>query len=297
MNKPLKDKMLFVVNPISGVRHKGVEAMKDLIGKAIDHSRFSTEIILTKYAGHAAEIVSQGFAEGIRFFVVAGGDGTVNEVASKLVGTDAILGIIPAGSGNGLAHHLEIPIKPADALNVISKQKVLDIDTCLVNDVFFVSIAGIGFDARVARQFAKSRRRGFLEYSRIVFKEYFLYRSRKFKLLLDGKEVSTSAFFISFANSGQFGYNTRIAPGASLIDGLIDVCIVRKPPVQALPGIAHLLYSRKIDKSKYIDIYRASEIIIEREKGKTVNVDGEAVKMKKNLIIKLIPASLKIIVP
>ncbi len=295
MNEP--PKILFIINPISGVGQQGMDEFKKLVGNVLDHALFSPEIMVSQYAGHAKKIAKDAVKKGVKYIAIAGGDGTVNEVASILVGTDAVLGIIPSGSGNGLAHHLGIPVKKSDAMALLNHQNVIQIDTCQVNDAFFVSIAGIGFDARVAKQFAKSRRRGFLTYGKIVFREYFTYRQRQYTLILDEEKMQTSAFFISFANSNQFGYNTRIAPNASITDGLIDVCIVRKPPVIELPLVAHLLYSRKVDKSKYIDIYRASEIIVKRKKDKIVNIDGEPVKMKKELKIGVRPVSLNVIVP
>ena len=292
-----KNKVFIIINPISGLKKKGLDKFKVLLNSDLDLNRYEPEIFVTKYAGHAGEITTQGLESGVRYFLVAGGDGTVNEVASIIVGTDAILGILPSGSGNGLAHHLKIPVNIPKAISVFNGGEVLRIDTCTVNDIFFASIAGIGFDAKVARQFAKSRRRGFFTYARIVFKEYFLYKSRDYVLKYDGKEIYTSAFFISFANSSQFGYNTRIAPNASITDGLIDICVVTKPPLVALPGITQLLVRQNIGNSKYMEITRASKIYVSRKKGKMVNVDGEPIKMKKELMIENQPASLNIVVP
>ncbi len=297
MSESGKNRVFIIINPISGVKYKGLDEFRELVTTRLDLNYFEPEIYVTNYAGHALEITARGLESGIRYFLVAGGDGTVNEVASIITGTDAILGILPSGSGNGLAHHLRIPVKTLEAISVFNNREVLRIDTCAVNDVFFVSIAGIGFDAKVARQFAKSRRRGFFTYATIVVKEYFSYKSMKYALKLDGKEIETSAFFISFANSSQFGYNTRIAPNASITDGLIDVCIVNKPPLGALPWITHLLLKQKIESSKYMDITRASKIIVNRKKGKMVNVDGEPIKMTKELIIENRPASLNVVVP
>ncbi|MEN8225020.1 MAG: diacylglycerol kinase family protein [Bacteroidota bacterium] len=297
MNEINKHRVIIIINPISGVRHKNLNDYKRIVESTLDLDYFIPECFVTEYAGHAVEISTRGLASGVRYFLVAGGDGTVNEVASLLTGTDAVMGILPAGSGNGLAHHLEIPGRIAEAVSVINKRKIIAIDTCLVNDVFFVSIAGIGFDAKVARQFARSKRRGFMTYAGIVFKEYFQYKPGEYLLRLDGKKIKTTAFFISFANSSQFGYNTRIAPGASITDGLIDVCIVKKPPVGALLRITHLLMRRRIDQSRYLEIIPASSIYVKRKKGKRVNVDGEAVIMKKELNVEIRPASLKMLVP
>ena len=297
MNDTAINRVCVVINPVSGLRHIGKDAFEKLIEKSIDGNKYVPEFHFTECAGHAAEITSEACASGITKFLVAGGDGTVNEVAAQLAGKDLVLGIIPSGSGNGLAHHLGIPVKAAEAVAVFNRGKVMNIDTCMVNKKFFVSIAGIGFDARIARQFAKSSRRGFMTYASIVFKEYFSYKQKKYSLNIDGEQLETSAFFISFANSSQFGYNTRIAPNASITDGKIDVCIVRKPPVAALPIVAQQVIRRRIDRSKYMDIIQATKIIVERKQRMTVNVDGEPVKMKKKLKIDIRPASLAVVIP
>ncbi len=297
MNKQFREKIIIIVNPVSGVRKGRMGELSELVEHSLDLERFDPEIKITRYAGHGAEIAQEGLESGIRRFIVVGGDGSINEVAEKLVDTDAILGIIPAGSGNGLAHHLGIPRKKRDAVELINRDKIVKIDTCAVNGVFFASIAGIGFDASVARQFAKSNRRGFLTYAKIVLREYLSYKPLKYNLNLDGDELETKAFFISFANSSQFGYNTQISPQASITDGLIDVCVVRKPPVTAFPAIARLMYQQKINQTKYIEIYRAANILVKRKKGKTVNVDGEAVKLGKRLHITIRPSSLNVVVP
>jgi YegS/Rv2252/BmrU family lipid kinase len=297
MSNSGKEKVLIIVNPISGVKGRNMEEFMTTLDDFLDKTKYETEYRISTYPGHAVEICRAGQEEGVRIFVAAGGDGTVNEVGSVITGTDAIMGIIPAGSGNGLAHHLSIPGKVKEAIDLINEKKVLSIDTCRANEIFFVSIAGMGFDARVARQYAKSGHRGFKTYALIAFKEYFNYKTRKYLLKMDGREHKVSAFFISFANSNQFGYNARIAPNASLTDGQLDICVVKKPPVQAFPGIAHMMFTRKIDRSKYMDIFRASHIVIERNKGKTVNIDGEAIRLPKKIEIRVVPKSLNVIVP
>lgn len=297
MNSTTSHRVCIIVNPISGLRHVGKKAFMKLVENTIDREKYIPEFYFTEYSGHASTIASEACTSGISYFLVAGGDGTVNEVAAQLSGKNVVMGIIPSGSGNGLAHHLEIPVKTAEAIKIFNRGRVLNIDTCKVNKKIFVSIAGIGFDARIARQFAESNRRGFLTYARIIFKEYFNYKQKKYTLVIDGEKMVTSAFFISFANSSQFGYNTRIAPNASITDGKIDVCIVRKPPVAALPLVAHQVMRRRIDRSKYMDIIQATKITVEHKKRMTVNLDGEPIKMNKILNIDIRPASLAVVVP
>jgi diacylglycerol kinase family enzyme len=170
-------------------------------------------------------------------------------------------------------------------------------DTGLINNHLFVSIAGIGFDGLVARKFSGSRKRGFLTYLRIVTEEYPGYRPRKYTLKFNGTEIKTRALFITFANSDQFGYNTSIAPGAQVDDGLIDVTIMKKPMMIELPILASLLYWRKIDLSKHTEIFKTSELLLKTRRKRWVNIDGEPVKMKKTIHIKVNPQNLNVIVP
>lgn len=265
--------------------------------QTLDHQRFDYTLSYTRKPGHATEIAKESVKRGVDIVVAAGGDGSVNEVVKGVLHSDTILGIIPLGSGNGLAHHLNISTNPITALQAINKLNIKKIDTVSINHDIFVSIAGVGFDATVARKFDKTKRRGFLAYFGIVSKEYQSYKSKIYDLIIDGEIISREALFISFANSNQFGYNTLISPGAQIDDGLIDVCIVKKVPVIELPVIAHLLYWKQVDKSKYIEIIRANDIIVRQPKSKLVNLDGEAVRLARSLHIRVNPLSLNIIVP
>ncbi len=290
-----KSSIKFIINPISGVRKK--DMMGQYIRKHLDYSKFNADISYTKKAGDATSLAQDAVQKNFDLVVAAGGDGTINEVSRALTGTDTTLGIIPLGSGNGLAHHLKIPTNPISALQLINNSNEIKIDTVNVNDTMYVSIAGVGFDAKVARKFAKSDKRGFLSYFRIVSQEYTYYKEKKYKLIIDDREILSSALLISFANSNQFGYNTTIAPKASLDDGLIDVCIVKKVPLIELPVVAHLLYFNQIDKSRYVKIIKAKEVILEQNKNRTVNLDGEPLKLGKKLHFKINPLSLKILIP
>ena len=290
-----KKKIQFIINPISGVgRHKLIEKYLD---KKLDKSIFDHKISYTQAPRHGTKIAGEAIKNEYEIVVAVGGDGSINEIAQKLTGTNTILGVIPTGSGNGLAHHLKIPVNIINAIEVINKLKTIKIDTATINDKLFVSIAGVGFDAHVAKKFAKNKRRGFLTYFKIVAREYPRYKPKNYELIIDGKKFNRKALFISFANSDQFGHYTSIAPKAEIDDGLIDVCIVNKFPLVEVPFIAHLLYWKQIDKSKYIEIIKAKEIKLIQEKNRTINLDGEPVKIGKELFIKINPLSLKIIVP
>jgi len=291
-----RKRILFIVNPISGLRRK--RNMPQLISDKIDKSQFEITITQTEYASHAIEISKQGVEDKYDVIVAVGGDGTVNEVASQMIHSNSALGIIPGGSGNGLARHLGIPLIPSRAIELLNTGLASKIDTATVNNKPFVSIAGVGFDAKVAKKFAKSPRRGFLTYFRIAANEFLAYKPKKYKLQFDdGLYIKRRAFFIAFANSNQFGYNAQIAPNARLNDGKIDICIAQKPNVFQTPVVANLLLLKLIDKSPLMDVISTTGVIIDRKKNKVVNIDGEPVKLDKKLVIKVIPSSLKVIIP
>ncbi|HZK07328.1 MAG TPA: diacylglycerol kinase family protein [Bacteroidales bacterium] len=291
---PTKIKTLFIVNPFSGVgRHRNFAQM---VSKSLDASVFDFKVVYTEAVGHASQLSEEARDNGYQLIVAVGGDGTANEVATPLVGSDVTLGLVPSGSGNGLARHLKIPLETEKAISVLNHQKTRRIDTVKVNDRLFLSIAGVGFDAYVAFKFASKRQRGFLQYARIILLAYFKYRPGKYVLHLNGQKITRSALFISFANSDQFGYNTSIAPQARIDDGLMDISIMRKAPAWRVPFMLILFFMKKIDRTKYVEMLKTKEVMVEQKK-KRINLDGETVKMGQELHFEVIPASLNVAVP
>jgi len=287
--------ILFIINPISGTgKHKTVE---NLIHQELDKSKFNSRIVRTDRPGQATVLCKEAVEQGINVIVAVGGDGTVNEVGQALVGTNSALGIIPTGSGNGLARHLKIPFNIKKAIGVINQYKLHKIDTATVNDKVFLSIAGIGYDAFVAKKFSKASKRGFFSYFRIVSGEYPAYKPRKYVLNVDGKTITRRALLIAFANSNQFGNNTSIDPKATIDDGYIDLCILRRIPLFLIPFYVPLLFTKMFHKTQYIEIIRAKQATIIRKKGKTMHFDGDPIAMGKKLEMKVNPLSLNIIVP
>lgn len=291
-----KKKIVFIINPISGGKKK-VDIPKAILAE-IDYDKFDVDIRFTERVGHAQEISKQSVEDGFDIIVAVGGDGTINEVASEMIGSNCILGIIPRGSGNGLARHLGISRSVNKALGLINSAHTMKIDTASINGKPFISIAGVGFDAKVAELFANSKKRGFLTYFKIIAEKYATYRPKEYRITLDSRQtITTNALFISIANSNQFGYNTEIAPNAKLNDGKLDICIVKKPFLVELPLIINLLLLRAIHLSPHVEIIPASTIIIVQSKNRKVNIDGEAVELGKELNIKVNPLSLNIIIP
>ncbi len=292
-----KKKILFIVNPQAGVGHK--ETFPNQVDKVIDKQHFEYEISYTEEADHAISLSREAVIKKTDIVVAVGGDGTINEVARSLIGTSTVMGLVPAGSGNGLARHLGIPLNATRALRLINTAKTMKIDTGIINERPFVSIAGIGFDALVAKKFAEDPHRGFITYFRIVASLFQHYKPKKYQINIEGeKPITKRALFVTLANSNQFGYNTTIAPNAKLNDGLIDVCIVDKPPFFELPLIVNLLLLKMIHLSKHVHIYKAAKVQVVQKKVRCVNIDGEAVRLNsRTMDISVNPKSLNIIIP
>ena len=288
-------RILFIINPVAGTKKQ--HAIERILGEEIDRTRYGYQVVYTEFAGHATALSRQAAAEGVDIVVAVGGDGTVNETATGLIGTETAMGIIPVGSGNGLARHLGISMKVKKAVAVINQGQVSKIDTATLNDQVFVNLAGVGFDAYVARQFARSGKRGFSTYFRITANAYKRYKPHRYTLTIDGKVIQRRALLVSFANSNQFGNNASIDSKASLVDGYIDVCIVGKIPFWKTGLLAPLLFVKKFDQTRYVEIIRAKEAHIIWRKGKSIHVDGDPKKMGKELVMKINPLSLKMIVP
>ncbi len=289
-----KHKACFIHNPISGVRKQS--RFEELIRQNLDPDKFDFEVRETRSPKDAIRIASDAVNEKFDIIVAVGGDGTVNEVVQGIGRSQVLLGIVPVGSGNGLARHLQIPLEPERAVQAINKLNIRTIDLATINGYPFASIAGLGFDARVANRYRKVKKRGFYGYFRVVSREYFRYREREFTLIFNDRKITRKAILLSIANSNQFGYNTIIAPTAEPDDGLLDIVIVRKFPLGELPRIIGQLYTGKIDQSAYIESFKTKEIFIERKRGKRVNIDGEAIKLGREIFIRIQPAAIRVIV-
>jgi len=292
-----KKKIIFIVNPKAGITPKSKVILELLAGNIIPSSRFIPEVIFTERVGHATELAKSAVEKGFDIVVALGGDGTINEVACALVNTDIPLGILPAGSGNGLARCLGISMSYAFALRTIIRGKTKLMDVATVNDKLFTSIAGIGFDAFVAQKFAESSIRGIISYMKIILNEFRNYTPLKYNLTIDGKIIEKQALMIVFANSDQFGFNTRIAPNAKVDDGYLDVCVIRKMPVSQLLKVGYHSMRGTLIKTGYAEYYKGKEISINNVQDPLMNIDGEPKVVNSPLNISIKPLSLRVIVP
>ena len=288
----MASKILFIVNPISGTGKQ--KKLNSILGKTLDYNLFSPTIVHTERAGHATELSREAIGQ-YDYVVAVGGDGTVNEVVKGLTGSETTMGIIPVGSGNGLARHLNIPMDMDEAIKVINKRLTERIDTVKINDELSVNVSGVGFDAHVAHKFAKNGKRGSIPYVKIAATEFQKYKSEAYKIVADGKPMFRNAFMISLANSTQFGNNALISPEAKINDGLVDICILSEFPKVEAGAVAARLFNRTMHKSKFIEIIRASKVEIDTNHPIVGHIDGEPVIFNDMLNIEVQPASLRII--
>ncbi|MDG5800210.1 diacylglycerol kinase family lipid kinase [Marinilabiliaceae bacterium ANBcel2] len=290
----MQTRVLFIINPISGIgKNKSTEKIiRDEMGSYL----WNCDIAYTKYKGHAYNLSRE--AAGFYDIVVAvGGDGTVNETGRALIGSETSLGIIPTGSGNGLARYLQIPFKINNALKALKEYELKEIDIIKINEFHSLNVSGIGFDAYISHKFAKKKNRGPLAYMQLISKKFPGYKSKTYKVTVDGIKQSWNAFLISFANSSQYGNNFYIAPNARIDDGLIDVCLIKDFPKVNAPALLISLLDQSIDKNKYDMILKADYITIEHEKEMQGHVDGEPVDLGKKAEVKIMPLALKVAAP
>jgi diacylglycerol kinase (ATP) len=269
----------------------------DFIDKYLDKEKFSPNFVFSEYVGHAGELADEAATKNFDVIVAAGGDGTINEVASKVLKHKKILGILPLGSGNGLARFLNISKNLRYALSIINNFNVDEIDTAEFNQKCFFNLAGMGFDAHLSAVFSKDKKRGLSGYVKLGFKEVFNYKAQTYLINIDGAEYSRKAFAISIANSSQYGNDVYIAPNASVKDGLLDVCIIKPFPIIKLPVLGYVMLRGKAETSDMIEIIKGKNIKIIRETAGAVHVDGEPLQMGTEIEAVIKPLSLKVIVP
>lgn len=292
----MKKKVLFIVNPVSGGKSK--DGVPKLIGNYLDTAQFDATFNFSQGVTHARELAKQAIAN-YDVVVAVGGDGTVNEVASAIVNSNTALGIIPFGSGNGLARFLGIPMNVGGAVETFNKMRLESIDSALFNGQPFFNMAGLGFDAHISNVFSQgknAKKRGFYSYLKSSVQEILNYKSHAYHINIDGKEYDREAFMLSFANSSQFGNNAHVSPKASVQDGMLDVCVVKPFPLYRFPEMALRMFNKTADKSAYVEIIRGRHILVSRKSNGPAHLDGEPQLIGTNVEINIIPHSLNVIV-
>lgn len=290
----MKKRIAFIINPISG---KGYgKKLPKIIQDNLDLSLFDYTVFFTKESGDGTKIALDCVNENYFAVIAVGGDGTMNEIAKSLIHTNTALGIIPAGSGNGLARHLSIPVNTVKAVLQLNRSEIINIDYGLVNNKPFFCTCGIGFDAQVSMEFAKAKRRGVMTYFEKMFTTYRNYKLQTYQMQGEGLDFKNKAFLITFANASQWGNNAYIAPHASVQDGLLDVSVMSNFPDIAIPSVLLQLFTKTIHNDLHVTTFRTKEITLKREAPGAFHIDGDPYQEEKKINIKIVSDGLKVLV-
>jgi YegS/Rv2252/BmrU family lipid kinase len=286
-------KTLFIVNPRSGARRK-----LDLTALIRQEFRGDDyEILASESPEHLDAIIDNARGQSMEAVFAVGGDGTVHEVARRIIGERMALGIIPTGSGNGFARHLGIPADARTALRDADRWTVDTIDTAAVNGVPFLAVLGVGFDAFVAERFASSRVRGLQTYVREGMSGFASFHPAEYEITVDGHSSRRRAFVVAVANSSQYGNNALIAPLASLQDGLLDVVVIEEPTLVSAPFLLTRLFLGTLHQAAGVITEQGRAITIRRAEVGGAHVDGEPVMLPETLEVTINPRSLKVLIP
>ena len=289
-----KKKIIFILNPISGTVSKA--GIPGLIEERLDKEKFDCRIAETKYAGHATELAQQAARQGIDIVVAVGGDGTVNEVGRALVNTKTAMGILPCGSGNGLARHLNLPMNLKKCIDILNDCDIHTLDYGLINRHPFFCTCGMGFDAFISMKFAEAGKRGPITYMQKILEEGLSYQPETYEIEDEEGTRRYKAFLVSAANASQYGNNAYIAPQASMSDGLLDIIIMEPFDLIEAPQVAIELFNKTLDKNLKIKTFRASHIHIHRKSEGIIHYDGDPVMADADVDISIVPKGINIIV-
>lgn len=296
-------KFIYFINPVSGT--SGKEKLLEIISKKTAERKIPFEILHTNALAEYDSLKEKITAEKITDIIVCGGDGTVNQIANALLGIPVNIGIIPMGSGNGLAFAAKIPKKIHKALEVIFAGKAAFIDSFYINKKFSCMLCGLGFDAQVAHDFARQKKRGLTTYVKQSTKNFFTAKTYPFEIILSGESINTDAFFISIANSNQFGNNFTIAPQASLHDGLLDIVVVNKMSKMRMiwTVLKQIRYGqvRLYEDKKYhrndIHYFQTKKLFIKNPQLAPLHIDGDPVDTHVTFEIEIIENAFKLLIP
>jgi YegS/Rv2252/BmrU family lipid kinase len=289
----MKERIWFIVNPISGGRKKA--SLPALIAAHLDHNRFDYEIIETEFKGHAVTIAEKAVAQGIDIVCAVGGDGSVHEVGTTLIGSQTQLAIIPLGSGNGLARHMKIPLKIKEAIECINSGNRIEMDTLKVNNKPILGFGGYGFDALIAKKFEGSRKRGFISYIKLVLKEVFKYNPINVSIDANGQVRKLPVFLCTIANTSEFGNGFIVSPKSDATDGKFEVVILKPFSFWNIPAMLFRYFSGRTDYSGLTEVIKTDQatLILPHSYGQ---IDGEPISSGKKVQVDVVPRSLRIIV-
>lgn len=280
-----------IINPISGNGryHDLEEKVRDYLGR---HD-IEVDVRHSERAGHCSELAAEGVRAGYDAVLAAGGDGTVNEVASALRDTGMTMGIIPRGSGNGLARHLDESADIDKALRVIAADYPRDCDYGTVNGRPFFCTCGVGYDAAVAHDFASMSSRGLSTYLRACARVFFKYKPQEYDITADGVTRHVKAFILAFCNASQYGNNAYISPCASICDGELDMMIVRSGNMLTRCSVGIDLMAGRLDRNHLVEHVALKTATVRQQPGPG-HLDGEPVDMPEVMEIAVHPGKLRL---
>lgn len=290
-------KIRFIANPFSG--NTIAPKLPEMVACHFDKNNFKTEIKHTEYGGHATILASEAVEQKFDMVVAVGGDGSINEVARGLIGSETILGILPAGSGNGFSMHLGIGRNPEKAMEYLKNGAILEMDTCRVNEIPFVNLAGVGFDANVAKRIKGSTLRGFKGYLTYSLKEAWDYQMQDFELEIDGKKINRKCFSVAIANAPMYGYGFVVAPSAKLNDGLLEIMILKAASKWRYIFEGWRYLNKSLNDSALSERFAAKRVVIRpKQMPLAVHFDGESVLVEKGeLVFVIVEKSLRVMCP
>lgn len=291
----VKEKICLIINPVSGTESK--KNIPQEIAAAFDQHTYDIFIRITGYPNHATEIAKKAAGKNHKYVIVAGGDGTVNEVAKALVHTNTTLGIIPSGSGNGLARELGIPLDSEKAIQIILDSHTRTIDYGIANGHIFFCTCGFGFDAFISDRFAEGKKRGPLGYVRNILESVVDFRSEEYEITFDEGTLTERAFILTCANASQYGNDAHIAPGASMDDGMINVSILKPLNALEIPQTTLQLFTNNIDRNSKMTTLVTRNLQIKRSGAGVMHVDGEPVSTGNEIKVETIHRGLKVLAP
>lgn len=285
----------FIVNPFSGVGQNG--DLPQILETYYRDSPHDWTLEETQGPGHGTELAKAAASDNYDMVVAVGGDGSVNEVMSGLVGTKTVLGIIPAGSGNGFGRHLGMSLDPVIAIQQLMHGSPLKVDTCLLNDRPYLNLAGVGFDALVATRLHQSKFRGFWAYLKVSLEEVLPYGPQRYEISIDDKVIEDEFLMLEIANAPMFGYNFEVASQAKMNDGWLEVVLVEAVPKWKVALASWRLLAKSFHLAAFVKTYKAKNVIVKSLGQMPVHVDGEGFFMEGELHFSIVPDSLWVMKP
>ncbi|MBS0026166.1 diacylglycerol/lipid kinase family protein [Chitinophaga sp. 22321] len=278
-------KILFIINRKAGTDRE--KRLEHAIRKHLPGDQYEVSTTYLAYLGHGTDLAREAVQNGVHTVVAVGGDGSINEIAQGLIGSNTAMAILPLGSGNGLARALKIPLDIDKALRLIAIDKQLPIDVGYANEHLFLSNAGVGFDALIAEQFRHNTKRGLSGYTKLVLKSFNTYQPAEYTIDIDGQSFQAKAFLLTVANGNQFGYEFKLAPKASVFDGQLDLCIMPPVGIMSLLPVSVFSLMGNIDRTRYIQHYTGKNITIKSDALQYLQVDGDAVPLTENGVVRI----------